>query len=120
MLNLTSSNNYNFWNNKSSIERNLLRVELPFLRMLHHRLKCNTYSRLSNTLLQDISVSLGHRHVYTLLLKLLHCLLSTSHVYAFLFIIMKSLKSLKFHEVTNSAAQHLLVRCGFFVCCGGV
>jgi hypothetical protein len=79
-------------------------VLLSFVRTYNHRLKCNT-------LLRHVSVPLGHHQVYTLVLKLLHCHLSMSYVKALLFLISKSVKSLEFHRIADSAALLLVVRC---------
>jgi hypothetical protein len=37
-----------------------------------------------------------------------------------LFLILKTLKSLEVHKTADSAALHLIVRHGKFVCCSGV
>jgi hypothetical protein len=88
-----------------------------FVHMCNHRLKCSTYFRLSYILLERVSASLGHHQVCTLLLKLLHCHFSMSHVNVLLIII---LKSSKVHKIADSAALYLVVRCWCFVCCGGI
>jgi hypothetical protein len=79
--------------------------------MCNHRLKRNNYFRLLYTLvsIQHVSASLGHHQVYILLLNLLHCHLSMSRANALLFLILKTLKSLKVHKIADSVALHLFV-----------
>jgi hypothetical protein len=54
------------------------------------------------------------------LLKLLHCRLSMSRVKLLLVLILNNTKSCKNHKIADSAAVHMIVRCGCFACCGGV
>jgi hypothetical protein len=43
-----------------------------------------------------------------------------SRVNTMLFLILKTLKSLKLYKIAASVALQPVVRCGCFVCCGGV
>jgi hypothetical protein len=75
-----------------------------FLNTCDHHLNCNPYFLLTHNLFQNVSASLSHRQVYTLLQKLLCCHLSMSHVNVLLFLI--SSKYLNVHKITDSTALH--------------
>jgi hypothetical protein len=88
-------------------------VLLPLVHTCNHRLKCNTYFRLSCIIWQHVSASLGHYQVYTRFLKFLHCHLKMSRVKALLFFM---LKSSKVRKIADSASLHPVVRCVCTVC----
>jgi hypothetical protein len=90
---------------------------LPFVHTCNHLLKCSAYFCLSYIILQCVSASLNHHQVYTLLLILFYSRLSMLHVNTLLLLI---LSSSKFHKTADSADLHLVVSCGYFVCCCGV
>jgi hypothetical protein len=73
----------------------------------NYRLKWNTCFRLSFILLQHVSASLGHHHMYILLLKLLLSYLSVLLVDVLLLLILKGLKSLK-NQTQSSWIRHFI------------
>jgi hypothetical protein len=86
-------------------------VALVLLVCVFNHFICNTYFCLSCILQQHASASRGHYQVRTLLLKLLRCRFSMSHMNALLLPILNSLKG---NGIADSGTLHLAVRCG---CC---